>query len=198
MNGEDFFDYWAAMATWSIKEAAYLVNNLDPLKSEVTISPTSPSPVSKAYFWLMKEYKKGNLTQVAGSDREPRFSPGTLIRRLKEGLKLKIPKLLEAKYGSPGQWHPSHKQSAMAKYVYRAAAKLIWDNRPSVKLSEMAELLTGLPMHKTNVALPTRSHVTIRNYLKGMSPNKAGRPQKHQQELPPIDLAAIAKKLDEK
>ena len=194
MTGHQILESWAFQATWSIREAAYLVNEQDPLSSNIEILATSTSPVSQTYYWLRKEYEKGNLIKVDGTDEEPRFSPGTLMRRLiEEGRH--VSSRIQSVYDNRGKIKGPHKINLEAILVYRKAAKLIWDQHPKLTLSHMAKVLTGLPSHMTSSALALRSRVTIKNYLKGLSPNKPGRPPKGSTNTKEIDLAEIVKNM---
>ena len=197
MTNRHFLDSWVLQATWSIREAAYLVNEQDPLSSDIEISPHYASPVSKTYYWLKKEYDRDRLLMVAGTDDEPRFSPGTLIRRLVEKGRKISPRLLRANE-KQGQVTGPHQINLEAVVVYRKAAHQLWSRHPNLTLDHAADVLTGLPSHMTSVALPTRSPVTIKNYLKGLSPNRAGRPRKSSTVMEEIDLAEIVKNMTRK
>ena len=194
MTAHKFIESWVFLATWSIREAAYLVNELDPLCSGIEISAKFANPVSKTYYWLKKEYLTGNLTKVAGTDDEPRFSPGTLMRRLSEKGH-SVPSRIQTAYDNRGQTTGPHKINLEATPIYRMAASLIWDQYPTVTLWQMADVLSGLRSYMTSSALPSRMPVTIRKYLKGLSPNKPGRPKGGTDPVE-VDLAEIGKNMD--
>jgi len=191
MTGHKFIESWAFVATWSIQQAAYLVNEQDPLSSSIEISDTSTSPVSKTYYWLMKEYAKGNLVRAGGTDVEPKFTPGTLMRRLVEKGH-PVSSRIQSAYDNRGQTKGPHKINLEAKLIYRMAATLGWDQNPKATLSQMADALTWLPSYMTSTALPSRSPVTIKNYLKNLSRNGPGRPKGGTSSVA-IDLAKIVK-----
>ncbi len=189
-----FLDAWSLKATWTIKEAALLVNEFDPLTATVEIDPKSASPVSRVYYWLTKEYKKGALWPLVGSEDDARFSPGTLMRRLNER-GLHVSKRLSDAYERRGKITGPHKMNLECVIVYRQAAKMIWENYPGLSRESVAQILTALPSHIKNQPLPGRSMATIRRYLKGFSPNKPGRPPKKAKPEQTVDLAAIAEKM---
>jgi hypothetical protein len=199
-------EFWAAKATWSIREAACLVNDVDPTDSTIKILPKSISPVSKIFYWLQKEIEHGHLTKVAVSDDEPRFSPGTIMRSLKErgpgtilGSQRKkgwdVPKSLETAYNNHGKVKGPHKLNLEGILIYRRAAELGWRICPEMTKETMAKRLFDLPHHCENYKLPTVKVATIRKYLKGIGSTKAGRPRKGTQAAAAIDLAEIAKKI---
>ena len=196
MTTDNFIEAWAFKATWSIREAAYLVNEQDPLCSEIEISDKFTNTVSKTYYWLMKEYLKGSLTKVAGTDDVPRFSPGTLMRRLSEKGH-SVSSRIQTAYDNRGHTTGPHRINREATPIYRMAAKLGWDQNPKATLSQMADALTWLPSYMTSTALPSRSPVTIKNYLKGLSPNGPGRPKGGTSPVE-IDLAKIVKNMTSK
>ena len=92
-------------ATWSLEEAAHLVRDVNPVTQSVVLSDVSSHPVSLTYFWLKKEYLKGDLMRVSGNEENPRFSPGTLMRRLETKDQFVSPivrKLYDAAHGHRG------------------------------------------------------------------------------------------------
>ena len=195
MNDYSFIASWASKATWSIREAAYLVNKLDPMLQEIEISETSFSPVSKVFYWLKKEYKRGKLYRVGGTDEEPRFSPGSLLRDLNSrGSHIcKIPDQLWHNYHEPEKVFGPHKINLQSVPYYRGAALAIWSIHSHLTKPEVADMLTNLPKLVSDIRLAPWSAVTIANHLKGLSPNKAGRPPKKSGPVPKIDLAEILK-----
>ena len=96
-------------------------------------------------------------------------------------------------YDKQGHITGPHRMNLEAVVIYREAAKLIWDKYPKMTLTQVADELTGLPSYMTSSALSPRSPVTLRNYLKGLSPNKAGRPAKGSAVTEAINLAEIVK-----
>lgn len=98
------------------------MNEQDPLSAGIEISPQSTSPVSKTYYWLKKEYDRGRLWKVAGTDDDPRFSPGTLMRRLVEKRHKVSPRLLRANE-KQGQVTGPHRINLEAVVIYRRAAE---------------------------------------------------------------------------
>ena len=153
MTDRQFLESWVLQATWSIEEAAFLANEQDPLSSGIEISPHYASPVSKTYYWLKKEYDRGRLWKVAGTDDDPRFSPGTLMRRLVEKGRKISPRLLRANE-KQGQVTGPHEINLRAVVEYRKAAHQLWGRHPNLTLDQAADVLTGLPSHMTAVAPP--------------------------------------------
>ena len=76
-------------ATWTLKEAAYYVNEEDPDYSEKKISPQASNNVSKTYMWLLQEVSQNKLHPIPYGDEDEKtiFSPGAIMRHIWEGEK---------------------------------------------------------------------------------------------------------------
>lgn len=187
------------MSTWSLREAAYYVHNLDSTVPGVLISPKSRSRPSKTYFWLKKELDRGRIRPVVVDDEgKQRFSPGTIMRHLDEmGQGFHKP-VLKA-YLKHGVLTGPTDANKDAKFTYQRAAVAIRERHPKVRKAQVAELLTQLPQHMGDIgdkSLPGFSAVTIRKHLNISEwPGKPGRPPKGEDQLPKIDWSAIVKKL---
>jgi hypothetical protein len=179
-----YLDMYAKMATWSLEEAALLVNNLNPMLEELTFDPAS-----YAYYWLRKEHEKDLNSVTTGQDGEPRFSPGTIVRRLLKKGKYVSPMLRKA-------LDRVARDSTYCKARYLKAAALILQDHPNLPLTVVAEYLEDLPRHVEGVPLPRRSAVTIRKYLRNSGHHHvAGRPPKAVSTAVLVDLAKVAKKI---
>ena len=184
------------MASWSLKEAAYYVHNLDPTCPDVEIQPRSTSLPSKTYFWLEKELSKGRIHPVIDDgDEEPRFSPGTIMRHLDDKEKYFHKPVLNA-YNNHGVSPGPSAANTKAKYIYMKAAKLIHAQYPSLPKTQVAKLLKQLPARMGDKSLPPYKAATIRKYLSTLDwPSKGGRPPKSEKIEPHIDWAALVKEL---
>ena len=188
--------YGIMMSTWSLREAAYYVHNLDPVTSNIKISPKSGSRPSKTYFWLKKELDWRRIKPVVvDSDREKRFSPGTIMRHL-EAKGQGFQKAVLNAYLKHGAMPGPSDVNKIAKIIYIKAALAIREQHPKIRKAQAAKLLTQLPAHMGDKSLPSFSEVTIRKYLNIREwPGKPGRPPKGEGVLPDIDWASIVKKL---
>jgi hypothetical protein len=193
VQNQFIFD-WVKKATWSIREAAYLVNEYDPNDPVIEIDMQSGHPVSKAYVWLIKELNDGHLHPIAGEGDEARFSPGTLMRRLKE----------EDKAVSEGVFNLYQKESAhpgqqpginSSRVIYRDAAKLVLEDYPFATGLQLAVALELLPSRLPHMELKPIAVATRRNYLKGIVKNGPGRPKKDEQVDVLIDWPKLVEKL---
>jgi len=197
MADYSYLEHWADKATWSLEQAALLVNEIDPdLPPIPTFEPESASPASRVFFWLKKEWQKGTLSSVTKSDSgEPLFSPGTLVRRLvergKHTISARLRKAVERPESAPG---PS-KRNRKAKLRFLHAAQLIWEDHPHMTAKKMAEWLEKLPSFVHSDRLPSFSRITIRKYLIGRGPHAAGRPSERSQRSAHIDLVSYAKRI---
>lgn len=204
MKAPPWIAQWAKTASWSICEAAYLVSGVEP--PTPLVKPNSKLPTAEAgvYVWLTKEFNNGHLPPpVEGEGIAARFSPGTLMRHLKNngGGKFTVFAPLSIAYDNKGKSQPGPSaDNALSRYYYQQAADLVWDECPSATISSVASLLE--PLHKAleseGVTCPFRWKAlsTIRGYLANRGGNpKGGRPSKSvtAQELPTI--TSIAKKL---
>jgi hypothetical protein len=136
MNKPEELMKYVLKATWSLEEAAHLVHERDPEISHVEINEHSTSPVCKTYFWLKKEYEKGLLHRLSGSESDPRFSPGTLMRHLKDQghfVSAPVRKIYDASHGTPGP----KLSSGEAKDIYRSTARIIWKQDPNLPAAQM-------------------------------------------------------------
>ncbi|MBK1670017.1 hypothetical protein CKO28_18445 [Rhodovibrio sodomensis] len=194
MTSPLFLAAWATAPTWSLREAALLLHGHDPDREDVPIGEKIKTPVSQTYYWLKKEYITGQLTAVAGTDDEPRFGPGTIIRRRLAKRYHVSPKLHEA-WENGGHLSGNASQAEMAFYHYRLAAQTIWQDHPEITLDEMAQLLAQLPHYTGTDVIPPRAPETIKGkYLTGISPRHRGRPSK-KEPTGDINLAAVAQKI---
>lgn len=176
MISDQKLDEWCETSTWTIKEAAFLINGYDPADTKVEISPSSKHPVSQTYYWLRKEEGQGKLFAVTDKKGEQSYSPGTLMRRLKKkkkGVKEKVFAAYELKSKHVGP----HNQSVDAKATYRAAAEEAWKEIPNLTSQDLADVLTELPKYLQDHSLANRSTSTIRKYIKNLSPMPSGRPK---------------------
>ena len=92
-------------ASWSLKEAAHLVHEINPNTNPVELKGTSDHPVDRTYVWLKKEYGKGRLYAAMGDAENPRFSPGTLMRHMvekKRFVSAKVRRIYDLAHGKPG------------------------------------------------------------------------------------------------
>jgi hypothetical protein len=191
-----YFDLWAKTATWTIKDAAMLVCGLDPASwQDLTFEPQSTAPASRVFFWLIKEFTKGTLNKVTEEDGEPRFSPGTLVRRVRERGKFKISTRLESAMDRAESAPGPGKVNQEGVEKYQRVAGYIWADHPNISAVKMAERLETLPSFVKSEKLPSMSCATIRRYLKGLGPHRAGRPPKDQPVDEHIDLAEYAKRI---
>lgn len=189
---------WARKATWTIPEAACLVHEEAPGPLEIETAFTSTDDISGTYAWLLKEFKYHNLNSIGEVDGEPVFSPGTLMRRLKEN-KRHVSKNIWKAYNqahkqktNPFGAHPLNK---MADKVFREAARLAWEKYPDLRAEELSNLLSYLPSHMHNIALPRWSPKTISHHISELNPNGPGRPRMTDEPKPVLDLAEIAAKI---
>lgn len=187
--------YGIMTATWSLKEAAYYVHNLDPTLSDVEIQPTSTSLPSVTYYWLQKELNKRLLQPVSDDgDKDPRFSPGTIMRHLENNKKHFDKSVLNA-YNNHGVSPGPTASNTKAKFKYQKAAKLIHDQYSSLPKTQVAELLTQLPAHMGDNSLSLVAQKTIQSYLVPCWTGKEGRPPNNKKIKPNIDWSALVKKL---
>jgi hypothetical protein len=195
MNKPEELMKYVLKATWSLEEAAHLVHERDPEISHVEINEHSTNPVCKTYFWLKKEYEKGRLHLLAGCESGPRFSPGTLMRHLKEHghyVAASVRRLYDTSHGIPGPKLSSEK----VRETYRAAASFIWQQCPNLPKVQMSNLLVGLPQVWTKGYLPSYASGTIRKWLKDIGPSQPGRPKKISDDEPIPDLKLVAAQLE--
>ena len=184
-------------ATWSLEEAAHLVHEVNPDTNPMKLSETSSDPVSKTYYWLKKEYGRGRLYNVSGTELEPRFSPGTLMRHLDKNGRY-VSKVVWDFYNAANAQKRDTSSSKHDRKVYIKAAKLIWAEHPLRPALTVAEDLVGLPLYFTNNYLGTYDKATIRKWLRGLGPRKVGRPKKGGvAETGSSDLKKILQALDE-
>ena len=176
MANKSFWDK-VRQATWTIKEAAYLVNNQNPDSPEIEISDTGSDKISSTFVWLTKEYQKERLHPYKGSGDSAQFSPGTLMRHLKD----------KGHYVSESVWKEYNKQHAQStdsdvkidtKKLYVDAANLIWEQCPDYPASQVGQALQELHSHIPKKPLKPPTVDTIRKWLKGKSPYGRGRPKK--------------------
>jgi hypothetical protein len=194
MTSPVFLSAWATAPTWSLREAALLLYGHDPDREDVPIGEKIKTPVSQAYYWLIKEYKNGQLVAVGGTADEPRFGPGSVIRRRLEK-RYHVDRNLREAWENGGQLSGNAAQAATAFYHYRLAAQTIWQTNPKITLDEMAQLLAQLPNYTGTDVFPPRAPETIKGkYLTGISPRHRGRPSKKEQ-TEHVDLAAVAQKI---
>ena len=153
-------------ATWSLEEAAHLVHEFNPDTNPVELSETSSDPVCRTYYWLKKEYGNGRLYNVSGTELEPRFSPGTLMRHLEEKNHY-VSKVVWNIYGAAHGQKQDTKSSAYYREIYVNTAKLIWAEQPNRHTTYVVENLIDLPRHFTKFYLPTYAKSTIRKWLRG-------------------------------
>ena len=165
------------------------------MNSHVEIDENSTDPVCKTYFWLKKEYDKDRLHRLVGCESDPRFSPGTLMRHLKDHgrfVSAPVRKLYDASCGTPGP----RLSSSEAREIYQAAAQLIWQQCPNLPKVQMSDLLVDFPRAFTKGYLPSYGSGTIRKWLKDIRPSKSGRPKKLTDDEPIPDLKLVAAQLD--
>ena len=177
MANKSFLDK-VRQATWTIREAAYLVNNKNPDTSEIEISDKGSDKISSTFVWLMKEYKLGRLHPYKGSGDSAQFSPGTLMRHLKE----KGHKVSGSVWKEYNQRHAQLAGSDViteVKKTYVDAAFFVWEQYPNYTITRVARELQELPSYIPDKILDRPAVDTIRRWLTGMGPNKPGRPKKN-------------------
>ena len=195
MNKPEELMKYVLKATWSLEEAAHLVHERNPVILPIEIDENLANPVCKTYFWLKKEYERKRLFRLAGSESDPRFSPGTLMRHLEDHghfVSAHVRKVYDASHGTPGP----KLSSGEAKDIYRSVAKIIWKQCPNLTSAQMGKLLVDLPQHFAKRYLPSYASGTIRKWLKGRGPGKPGRPKKISDDEPIPDLKLVAAQLE--
>ena len=197
MSDEKELRQLVLLSTWSLEEAAHLVHSVNPLKNPVDLEETSGAPVSITFFWLKKEFGKDRLFRIGGDDATPRFSPGTIMRHLKEkghhvsGRVWRMYNAAHARIGKSSIIPDSRK-------VYMDAAELIWAEYPNRTASAVAKDLARLPQEFSKNKLDWVSPETIRKWLTGLGRGKKGRPKGGQsQDAGEPDIVRIAQILDE-
>ena len=194
-NNESELINLVLQATWSLEEAAHLTHGVNPVIRPVKLSEKSSDPVVRTFFWLKKELGKGRLYANAEDEDGPRFSPGTLMRHMKDNdrfVNQEVLKIYNIAHRQPG---PSG-LSADAKNTYLAAADIIWKDYPNMPIGKVAKCLADLPQLFTEYVLPRYSPGTIRKWLMGKGSRKAGRPKSKTKDATKIDLAKVVKKLE--
>ena len=191
----NFVSHWVQRATWTLYEAAHLISGYDP-NNPVPYKNKTTHPVYQLYAWLKKEYDYSRLYAVEQLENEPHFVPGTLLRHVRErgAGKFRISQQVWGAYHNKGQAKAGvvHQN---AEYIYVEAAKIVWEKWPNATAEVVAKALTQLPANLPHLNLPSYSPVTIRNYLKGRSPHKGGRPKKPNIKWQDIDLSLVKDQL---
>ena len=182
------------MATWSLREAACYVHNVDPDDREKDILPRSTFPPAQTYYWLKKEFEKHRLHKVEDDADGPRFSPGTLMRHLNDKGK-RFNKCVFSAYNNHGDSTGPSDKNTKTFYAYRRASKRIHDLYPHLRKSQVALLLTDLPVHFEKWSLPRRRPITIQKYFDPRWKDSSGRPKKTESDLPQIDWPELVKNL---
>jgi hypothetical protein len=181
------------LPTWSLCEAAYFAHNLNPAEFECPPDEKEPTPQGVTYRWLIKEYKNGGLTVTGGDRQNPRFCPGTLLRRLKNKGK-PFNELVLVAHKNPKKMKGPSTQNSDAKFDYIHAAEEIRKIHPKLRKGQLSELLTQLPHYKPGV--PIRRKTTIhKKYLKALGPDLHGRPKVDELDLPRINWLDIVSKI---
>jgi hypothetical protein len=185
---------WCAKASWSINEAAYLVHECDPHTPDVRIDIKSSDPVSKTHTWLCKELQKGRLHPISKPGDEERFSPGTLMRHLRNHDRFVSPKVLNTYSSRSANPGPDQRHEA-TRHMFRAAARLIWDEHPQATAKQVSKAFVPLPKHVGHTTMKVVSEATIRRYIKGISRRSPGRPKAEHVVDVEVDLEELSKKL---
>jgi hypothetical protein len=183
------------MATWSIKEAAFLVNGLHPNYHSIELNAESDDPVSRTYYWLRKEEGKGRLFKILEQDGVARYSPGTLMRHLTNSGRY-VNKSIWNQYDVLNGCPPGQHVSQEAKAIYLAAAKVIWTLWPDRPAATVAADLFELHTFYKREHLPLVSHETIRGWLRTIKSGNKGRPRKIVADQH-VDLKEIVAKIPE-
>ena len=183
-------------ATWSIKEAAHIVHGKIPSKNPNTPSETSSDAVSRTYYWLKKEFEKGRLHPIGEDEKNPRFSPGTIMRHMEEKNHYVSQKVLKV-YASAHSHQAPMGWSPKAKKIYIDAAKLAWKENPDLLAAHMAKFLIDLPNYFHKHYLPSYGESTLRKLLRGLGPGKVGRPPSTSTKSVQPDWAKVVTKLDD-
>ncbi len=183
-------------ATWSLEEGAQLVHAVNPVTKSVELSDQSNDPVNRTYIWLLKEHQRGRLQRVKGDQENPLFSPGTIMRHLQTHQHYVSDEVERIYHAGHGRREPSQLRGG-AKKVYLCAAELVWKDHPNMPASRVAEHLAELPRAFTKNRLDWFATSTIRKWLHGKGPGKAGRPPSTSEGFADPDLGKIAEKLDE-
>lgn len=184
------------LATWSLEEAAHLVHEINPKTNPVELTCKSNHPVDRTYAWLKKELKNGHISPLLNDAGTPRFSPGTIMRRLEEKdhyVSKKVRRIYDAAHGHAG----TASVFGEAKEIYLTAADLIWEQSPGLPAAVVAKILHNeLPSYFTKNYLPVYAEATIRKWLKGKGPGKPGRPPKNAATSGLPDIKKIVSKLN--
>ncbi|MBB3066651.1 hypothetical protein [Limibacillus halophilus] len=193
MTASKAFILQVTKATWTLREGAHLVHMKDPESEPAKINPNSSDVVSRTYFWLKKQYKKGLLIAVDGDAKNPKFSPGTLMRSLETHdhyVSREVRRIYDAAHANAG-----HVESnAQVKETYVAAAMALWKDKPNLPAARMARVLS----QANSSFLAPRSENTIRKWLRGHGLCKVGRPPKQLNSGDPaFDLEEVLTTLEE-
>ena len=183
-------------ATWSIKEAAHIVHGKIPSKNPNTPSETSSDAVSRTYYWLKKEFEKGRLHPIGEDEKNPRFSPGTIMRHMKEKKRHVSQEVLNV-YDSAHSHQAPRGLNPKTKKIYIDAAKLAWKENPDLIAADMAKFLLNLPNHYTKKYLLHYAESTLRKLLRGLGPGKVGGPPSTSTKSVQPDWAKVVTKLDD-
>lgn len=183
------------MSTWSLFEAACYVHNLDPQTIEKPLLANSTQRHVKTYFWLLKEFDRKRIWRAPNTEGdEPRFIPGTITRHLIEKEKCFYKPVHDA-YLKHGATTGPSSMNAEAKRIYRYAGAILRNMHPSIRKTQVAQLLVDLPVHLKDKTLPSYGEMAIRRYLKDDWPAQPGRPPKGEDQLPEIDWPELVKQL---
>ena len=181
-------------ATWTLREAAFLVNNEHPCKSDFEPDREATDDISYIYYWLKRQYKSGKIIASEGEGDSAIFTPGTLVRYLVERKK-KVSSYVLRVHGERSSEASVGKKIKNVEVVYIAAAQLGWKQCPGHTATQMAELLRELPIHIPE--LGDRKANTIRKWISGLVPKKPGRPKKiANAEVCSVDLKEVVKNLE--
>lgn len=184
---------WLTKPSWDLREAALLLNGLDPDSSPMIPDGRSSHPVDVCYFWLQKEVgKKDGLSLYEG-----RSSPGDIMRHV-----------VKHNYTCPPAFRKlwdalrngKNLGGVMAKAswaVYLDAIELAVKSHPKISKAQLALDLASLPQYYSfpnGHKLMAYSEQTLLRKLRNSLPDKkAGRPRKESGGQ--VDMAAIAQEL---
>lgn len=153
---ENFVAYfkikWSRMPTWSIYEAAALSCGKDPDLDECKVGPEEVNPVSKRYYWLCNQSKKGGLGPNFGDNEsfsKIRHNTGSMLRRLEEHFSCykDIRKTLDYMYQAP---YGINHTKFVSRSTYREAGCLIFKKYPLATKGQVAKVLVDLPNYYNN------------------------------------------------
>jgi hypothetical protein len=179
------------LSSWTLRQAAFYVHNVNPNSyTKDILDQQTNFPPALTYNWLLKERAKYRLTPSNEIDGEEVYSPGSIMRHLRERGRSFVEEVYTAydnHFQGINQTGPTTAQRKQ-KRKYQEAARYLKDLHPGLTNAEIADVLEQLPTRLPNHKLLRFSKGTLKNWTsEAVGSGKRGRPKDSEKYHLPLD-----------